>query len=103
MINPVFNPQMILGTLLAWFGVLVVVLILIAGFLVLGYILLMLFKYRKREKTSLDSVLLQVALPRDNEIKIDAAEQMFASFYSIRKHYSTFMTVQPHISFEIVG
>ena len=59
------------------------------------------YKWRKREKTSLDSVLLQVALPRDNEIKIDAAEQMFASLANISKG-SRFKPRQ-HISFEIVG
>src|SRR5258708_13513616 len=69
----------------------------------LGYIAFHWYIYRDREKRSLNSVLLQIALPRDNEIKIDAAEQMFASFFSLRKQYATFMTLQPHISFEIVG
>jgi len=69
-----------------------------------GYFAFLFYKYRNREKTSLDSVLLQVALPRDNEIKIDAAEQMFAGFASIRKSGRfAFLKPQPHISFEIVG
>lgn len=59
------------------------------------------YKWRKREQASLDSVLLQVALPRDNEIKIDAAEQMFASLASISKG-SRFKPRQ-FVSFEIVG
>ncbi len=69
-----------------------------------GYILFLYIKYRHREKESLESVLLQVALPRDNEIKIDAAEQMFASFASMRVGgMFSFLKEQPHISFEIVG
>ncbi len=69
-----------------------------------GYILFLIYKYREREEESLNSVLLQVAMPRDNEIKIDAAEQMFASLASIRKGGRfSFLKPQPHISFEIVG
>src|SRR3989344_3832669 len=42
-------------------------------------------RYREREEKSLEYVMLQVAVPRNNEVKIDAAEQMFASFASLRK------------------
>lgn len=70
----------------------------------LGYGLLLWYKNRNREKESLDSTLLEVCLPRDNEIKIDAAEQMFASFASLRRGGKfSFLNSQPHISFEIVG
>lgn len=69
-----------------------------------GYVLFLWYKWRGREKTSLDSVLLQVSLPRDNEIKIDAAEQLFSGFASLRKS-GKFANLQPqqHISFELVG
>jgi len=69
-----------------------------------GYLLFLWYKYRNRLEESVHSVLLQVALPRDNEIKIDAAEQMFSSLASLRKggRFSSFKP-QPHISFEIVG
>ena len=43
------------------------------GLVGIGYILLQLLKFRDREKRSLEFVVLQVAVPRDNEIKIDAA------------------------------
>jgi hypothetical protein len=47
---------------------------------------------------------LQVALPRDNEIKIDAAEQLFNSFGGIKTSGRlAFLKYRPHISFEIVG
>lgn len=74
------------------------------GIFVVFYLLFLAYKYREREKISLDSVLLQISLPRDNEIKIDAAEQMFAGLASIREGGRlAFLKPQPHISFEIVG
>jgi hypothetical protein len=62
-------------------------------------------KFRERETTSLQFVLLQVIIPKDNEIKIDAAEQMFGTFASLKKSTGTFgiFKPQPHISFEIVA
>lgn len=71
---------------------------------VLGYALFLWYKWKEREKASLESILLQVALPRDNEIKIDAAEQLFSGFASLRKsgRFANFHP-QPFLSFEIVG
>ena len=68
------------------------------------YLLAIWYRNRDRERQSLESTLLQVALPRDNEIKIDAAEQLFSSFGSMRKGGRlSFFKLQPHLSFEIVG
>ena len=78
---------------------------ILAGLVYLGgYALFLWYKWKDREKASLDSVLLQVSLPRDNEIKIDAAEQLFAGFASLRKS-GRFAALhpQPHITFELVG
>jgi len=70
----------------------------------LGYVVFTIFRHRGREEHSLDSVLLQVAVPRGNEIKIDAMEQLFASLYSIKKGgFKQKFTAQPTVSFEIVG
>jgi hypothetical protein len=70
----------------------------------LGYIVFTVFRHRGREERSLDSVLLSVAVPRGNEIKIDAMEQLFASLYSIKKGgFKQKFTAQPTVSFEIVG
>jgi len=70
----------------------------------LGYVAFLVWKYRDREIRSLEYVLLQVAVPRDNEIKIDAAEQMFASIYSIfQSGFWSFLKPQEHVSFEIVA
>ena len=71
------------------------------GLYFLGKFLIIWYKNREREKVSLESVLLQVALPRDNEIKIDTAEQLFSSLSSIGK--GGMFKLPPHLSFEIVG
>ena len=74
-----------------------------------GYVGIALYRHKDREEKSLQMVVLQVAVPRDNEIKIDAMEQIFSSLYSIKKGKMgwfgllTFLQVQPHISFEIVA
>lgn len=101
--QPVDMQSVIYITLVFLSGILVVILLLL-GAVLLGYISIILYRNRNREKESLDSTLLQVSLPRDNEIKIDAAEQMFSSFASIRKGGRfSFLNPQPHLSFEIVG
>ena len=59
---------------------------------------------RDREKGALTSALLQVSVPRDNEIKIDAMEQLLGALYSIRKNAGFLkLKPQPTISFEIVA
>ena len=84
--------------------VLVVIVFCFLGLAVLGYVAFLWWKYREREKRSLDYVLLQIAVPRDNEIKIDAAEQLFASLHAIRHGgFWSFLKPQEHISFEIVA
>jgi hypothetical protein len=63
-----------------------------------------LFKFKGREEPSIDSVLLQVSVPKGNEIKIDAMDQLFASLYSIKKGgWKQKYKTQPTISFEIVA
>jgi len=70
----------------------------------LGYAVFIYFKNRDREANSIDSVLLQVAVPRNNEIKIDVMEQLFSSLYSMKKGgWWERFSVQPAISFEIVA
>ncbi len=89
-----------ISLMLGLFISVVLALVVIVG----GYLLILWYRNRDREGESLDSVLLQVAVPRDNEIKIDAAEQLFASLASIRKSgWLSFFKPQSHLSFEIVG
>lgn len=78
---------------------------LLIGLGIGGFFLLRLWLRNKdRESDSLSSTLLQVAVPRDNEIKIDAAEQLFSSLAAIGKPPGRFsLKNAPHLSFEIVG
>lgn len=83
---------------------LLLMIVFLGGLAIVGYILFLLWKYRNREEHSLETVLLQIAVPRDNEIKIDAAEQMFASLHSIAHgDFWSFLKPQEHLSFEIVA
>lgn len=60
--------------------------------------------YKEREEASLKSKLLQITIPKENEVKIDAAEQMFSVFGGIYKSAMIpFLKYQPSISFEIVA
>jgi len=90
---------------LEMFGIsLLIVLICLSVGIGLLYIAFLLWKYRNREKRSLSYVLLQIAVPRENEIKIDAAEQMFASLYGLyNKKWWAFLQPQDHIAFEIAA
>ena len=64
---------------------------------------------KAREKRSLDSVLLTVVVPKDNEFLSDAAEAAFSGLYSIYKgaglktKIQRFFKGQEQVSFEIVG
>lgn len=101
-IDPFAAFQLFFGTLGVLAVVIVALVILSAG---VGWLWLLWLKNKDREEKSLDFVLLQIAVPRDNEIKVDAAEQMFSSIYSVHKSGGTlgFLNSQEHISLEIVA
>src|SRR3989338_5187560 len=86
---------------------LMVVVLILAGLAAYFWKFLVGFiKYKDREKESMEFVLLQVTVPRDNEIKIDAAEQLFATFASIKKSTGKIFgqfKPQPQMSFELVA
>lgn len=92
--SSLFDPTILILTL--FFLVFFVILFGVGAYLAFVFI-----KNRGREERSLDSVLLQIAVPKGNEIRIDAMEQLFAALYSIKqgKKYS----VEPAISFELVA
>ncbi|KKR80509.1 MAG: hypothetical protein UU26_C0015G0005 [Candidatus Daviesbacteria bacterium GW2011_GWC1_40_9] len=83
---------------------LVVLAVVILGLAFLVPFIVGWYRSRDREKYSLESVILQVEVPRDNEIKIDAMEQFFSALYSIKKS-TGFLNHQPQaqIAFEIVA
>lgn len=83
-----------------------VVILCISGIGLIGlfYLVVLIKRHWNREKRSLEFSLLQIAVPRENEIKIDAAEQMFASLYAMfQSGVMSFFKEQEHISFEMVG
>lgn len=80
----------------------VISLLVLVGLLIL--LIASLIKNQRRENYVLNFVTLLVKLPKSNEIKIDAAEQMFASLYSLKKEgFLSFLKPEDMISFEIVG
>ncbi len=96
--------QNLVSTFQYWLFLALIFLLALVGLFLLTYAFILWWRHREREARSLDFVLLQVAVPFDNEIKIDAAEQMFASLFSIKKGgWLKFLRLQPHISFEIVA
>lgn len=79
---------------------------LLAGLLTLLFIYLIIvyFRLKKREQNSLEMLTLEVKLSKDNEIKIDAAEQMFSSLASLKKSgWFSFLDIDDTLAFEIVG
>lgn len=79
---------------------------LLAGFLtfIFIYLVIVYLRLKKREQISLEMVSLEVKLSRDNEIKIDAAEQMFSSLFSLKKtDWLSFLDLDDVVAWEIVG
>ena len=98
------NPDKIFTQFLTIFISLFFFIAFLALVAVFIYMIFQWLKYKGREKYALDFVTLLVRLPKDNEIKIDAAEQMFASLYSV-KHEGLFswMKMEDLFAFEIVA
>lgn len=100
---PVENFTSTLDINLILLGILVIGILIILSVLIGSY-LFILYKNRNREKRSIESVLLEVAVAQGNEIKIDAMEQLFSSLYSIKKGgWKQRFDIQPTVSFEIVA
>lgn len=102
--NSFLSPDVITSFIVSLFIAIFILALIGAALFGLGFLLLLWMKSRGRESDSLNTTLLQVSMPRDNEVKIDAAEQLFSGLVSIGKD-SGFMNhkMGPHISFEIVG
>ena len=93
-----------LQQMLEWIvrGTLIIFLLVLLG--VFAYMFFQWLKHRRREGYALNFVTLLVRLPKDNEIKIDAAEQMFTGLYSLKKTGPLqFMKPEDIFSFEIVA
>ncbi len=91
--------QLISGVLTGFLMLLLVALVGVFGYMVIQWV-----KHRRREDYALSFVTLLVRLPRENEIKIDAAEQMFAGLHSLKKRgFWAWLTPEDLFSFEIVA
>jgi hypothetical protein len=70
----------------------------------IAYVFLQWLKHRSREQYSLDTVMLRVLLPKDNEVKIETTEQMFNALHSIKQSsFKSLLRPEDHIALEIVG
>jgi hypothetical protein len=89
------------------FGSLILLSLLIAGILAAGfaYLMAIMARTKKRETMAYDMTTLEIQMPKDNEVKIDAAEQMFASFATLKKSkgWFSFADVDEALVFEIVA
>lgn len=79
--------------------------LLLLYFLLYAFILW--YRWRDREKKSLELITLLVAVPQDNEVKIDAMEPIIGAMASLYKSakfkfLQTFIS-QPSLSLEIIG
>lgn len=83
----------------------IVIVVILMGFL--GWAFLMWWKWRDREEKSLKLLTLLVAVPQDNEVKIDAGEQIINSIASLYKStklkFLQSLVAQPSVSLEIIG
>ena len=74
---------------------------------VIGWVIVMWLRWRDREEKSLKQINLLVAVPQENEVKIDAMEQIISSFASMYKtakpKFMQALVSQPSASLEIVG
>jgi hypothetical protein len=100
------NEHSLINNINQFCGYLLVVISYRFVFLV-GWILILWFKWKDREKRSLKQVNLLVVVPEDNEVKIDAMESILSSFSSMYKtakpKFLQFLVGQPSASLEIVG
>ena len=94
----------VIGTISYWFVLLIFVTVALASMAGILYFFLQWWKHRDREEESLGYKLLEVRVPKDNEIKTDAMEQLFSSLYSIHSGgWKSRFSLQDHFTFEIVA
>lgn len=86
-------------------GIFIAAIVVAVSFTLAFFYLIILYnRLKKREQSSLEMVTLEVKLPKENEIKMDVAEQMFASFSALKPTgFWSFLEISDLICFEIVG
>jgi len=70
----------------------------------LMYLAIIYVRMRKREHASMTMVTMEVKISKENEIKVDAAEQMFSALGSLKKSgFWAFLEAGDSLAFEIIG
>lgn len=68
------------------------------------YLIIIYVRMKKREHISMSMVTMEIKISKDNEVKVDAAEQMFAALASLKKGgFWAFLEAGDSLAFEIVG
>jgi len=99
-----YYPDALLAQFVSWIMTALILVGVLILFTCLFFIFFQWYKNRKREDYALDFVSLIIRLPKDNEVKIDAAEQMFASLYTLKNSgWFSWMKPEDMFSLEIVG
>ncbi len=96
--------QLIMSELMGFFWsiILIITLLLIIG--VGFYVLYNWWKNRQREQQALNFVTLLVRLPKDNEVKIEAAEQMLSAIHALKlEGWESWWKKDEAFAFEIVA
>lgn len=99
--NVFMSPNVDIGLVLAQIGLLLGVFLALSGVVVC---FLFYWRNRTREAQALDYVTLLVRLPKDNEVKIEAAEQMFTAIHSLKLDtFASLFQKETAIAVEIVA
>ena len=99
-----FNFQTILDRFVIFLLAILAFILAFALSMAFFYILSVFLKLKKREKLSLEMVTVEVKVSKDNEVKIDAAAQMFSALAVLKKSgWFSFLDVDDLVAFEIVA
>jgi len=100
-------PEYIITIFLSVIGYLLSIILLLCLLSVFFYFFTLWYRWKDREKHSLNLVTLLIAVPQDNEIKIDATENILASLGTLYKSpkfkFLSVFNSQPSFSLEIIG
>lgn len=99
------NTLDVLANLTTYIFIWVIVLsVIVFGFIGIGILFLQWWRFRNREQVSLNFITLLISVPRENEVKIDAAEQIFGALHSIKKGgFMQRFNAQQHLALEIIA
>ena len=91
------NPDSLFSTASGLLFTVLIGFIVVVLLLFLFYAFVLWYRWRDRETKSLKLITLLVAIPQDNEVKIDATEQIIGSLSSLY-HNARFKFLQIFIS-----